>query len=242
MTLIIGLGTGRCGTMSLANLINSQPSSVCFHELNPSCMSWAGSYGTVYSMLRDFEGILGGGQRDHLTVDRTSSNNAHSIERLTTIEKVTSLGDLGFYYLPYVERILRDFPDVRFPCLKRDREATVGSYIKKMTVGWKRSSRDFFRMRPQVRNHFMVHDGVRWVFDRKWDKCYPKFEAESLEDAIGQYWDYYYQEATRLSEIDARVRIFDTDAMNNKESQIEILAFCGITDAKFFEVHSNASG
>jgi hypothetical protein len=34
--IVIGLGTGRSGTASLANLVNSQKDALSFHEMNPN--------------------------------------------------------------------------------------------------------------------------------------------------------------------------------------------------------------
>ena len=53
--MIFGLGSGRCGTMTLASLIDSQADALCFHEVNPAAMAWQGSEHAVYSIVRDFE-------------------------------------------------------------------------------------------------------------------------------------------------------------------------------------------
>jgi hypothetical protein len=242
MSIIIGLGTGRCGTLSLADLINSQANAVCFHEINPACMSWSGSYGTVFSMLQDLQSILDSGPHDRLAVDLTGPHNVHALERLRQSETVDVIGEVSFYYLPYVEQIVNDFPAVKFPCLRRPREATVKSYEKKMLVPWKRGIGSFLRRRPMLRNHFVSHEGNKWAGDSMWDKCYPKFNSDTLEEAIEQYWNYYYEEASRLAEKYPQVRIFEMEDLNHRQTQAELLEFCGLGEYQFLQVQSNRSG
>lgn len=242
MSIIIGLGTGRCGTLSLANLINSQANSVCFHEINPACMSWSGSYGAVFSMLQNFQSILDSGPHDRLAVDLTAPHNITALQRLRHLEAINTLGEISFYYLPYVEQIVNDFPTVKFPCLRRAREATVKSYEQKMVVPWKRGLGHFLRKRPALRNHFVSHDGNQWARDVMWDKCYPKFNSDTLEDALEQYWDYYYKEASRLARKYPQVRIFEMEDLNQRQTQAELLEFCGLSEYQFLQVHSNRYG
>ncbi len=84
-----------------------------------------------------------------------------------------------------------------------------------------------------ARNPWMEHDGTEWAVDPVWDKCYPKFPGPTKEEAIGQYWDYYYEEAEEISaEIGDIFRIFPTDKLNLQEHQTDILNFCGIVEAE----------
>jgi len=100
-------------------------------------------------------------------------------------------GDVAFYYLPHVETII-DWAQqkqvrVRFVCMRRDRDGTVNSYIEKV--------------RPFNSNHWMDHDGSRWRLMPMWDPTYPKFDhCETLEEALGAYWDQYYKTAECLAE------------------------------------------
>ena len=45
----------------------------------------------------------------------------------------------------------------------------------------------------------MEHDGKYWSSDKKWDKFFPKHVTDNLEDAIGMYWEYYYEKAAELT-------------------------------------------
>ena len=94
MELIFGLGSGRCGTTSLAALLNRQPDVCCFHELAPSVMAWEGAEATVGSLLRDFGAIGEGGPR-WVTADRVVPERETGLARLGALEQVTVDGLLS---------------------------------------------------------------------------------------------------------------------------------------------------
>ncbi len=237
--LIFGLGSGRCGTTSLANLLNGQPGVVCFHESNAMGMAWSGAEHAVHSVLNDFEGVLAGGPRA-MSVDLGAYHRMAGkdpLHRLTTLERVRAIGDVASYYLPYVEMILERAPGAVFPCLRRDRQETVDSFVKKVTVGpapvkpkgltlGKRQAAPPLRQR----NHWVDHNGRQWVAAPRYDNCFPHYEPGlSLAEAIGRYYDEYYQTAEALAaRHPASVRIFDVTALNSEAGQAAILAFCGL--------------
>jgi len=172
--LIFGLGTGRCGSTSLANLLGLD------HEGDPK-LPWAFSQYALDNKLG----------------------------YLLFLEK---RGDVGMYYLPYVEAILRIFPKAKFVCLKRDRDETVESFKKKIGR----------------RNHWLVHNGNGWELDLNWDDKYPKYDLLNRDEAIGRYWDEYYTEAERLqSEHPSRFEIFPIETLNSKKGQDSIFDFIG---------------
>src|SRR5690349_11769692 len=92
----IGLGTGRCGTNSLAHLIALQADAVGTHERLGPGVAWVGGEAAVDEVLDAMLAELSAGKQLALEV--------------------------GFYYLPYVARIRARVPDARFVVLKRDRE------------------------------------------------------------------------------------------------------------------------
>lgn len=100
-SLIIGLGTGRCGTVSLATLLDAQPNVSVTHESTP-LLPWTIS-------LRDLDDKL--------------ESLMHRNVRMA--------GDIAYYYLPYVEHIILRSPDVKFVCLRRAKEEVVRSYMVK---------------------------------------------------------------------------------------------------------------
>lgn len=102
--IFIGLGTGRCGTTSLAHVLNNPGGCQITHESEAirTGMTWA---------FRE-EGA------------------AKALQELESRGRPVS-GDVAFYYLPYVEWMALKRPDATFVCLKRDRSETVESYMRK---------------------------------------------------------------------------------------------------------------
>jgi len=181
--VVFGLGTGRCGTVTLAGLLSAQPDAEVSHERPGAALTWSGGEAVLDALLDEL---------------------AASPRRL--------VGDVGFYYLPYVERIAERFPRARFVGLRRARAATVASYLHK----------------AGDRNHWMRHDGRRWQADR-WDACYPKYDAESLEQALGLYWEDYYRRFEHWQQRRPEAfRLFGVEALNDEAGQRGILDFVGV--------------
>lgn len=193
MGVFLGIGTGRCGTVSLAKLLDAQPDVICTHEERPH-LPWDFDW----KKKEDWEAF-----QTH--VARFKQRQA--IARLA--------GDVAFYWLPYLHEMFSSFPDLKVICLKRDREETIRSYMKK----------------TQGRNHWMHHDGKKWRLDPIWDKCYPKYDVESKEEAIGRYWDDYYRAVEDWARhYPDQVRVFSTHVLNSEEGQDEIFAFLGLKE------------
>jgi|688.fasta_scaffold344887_2 hypothetical protein len=185
--LVIGLGSGRCGTHSLAHLLNQQSAAKVYHERVDHQICWHGSEQAVHAFL-----------------DEAIAQTEFQL-----------IGDVAFYYLPYVEAILARQPGVKFICLQRACTETVVSYLQK-TSG---------------RNHWMAHDGKNWQLS-VWDDCYPKYAVPDKESALTLYWYEYYFTATRLQALyPQQFRIFPMTALNSKAGQRTILAFLGIPEA-----------
>ena len=104
-TLIIGLGTGRCGTMSLARLLNAQPDAAVTHETSPA-LPWEPRAEHLASIRARVETLLARPAR--------------------------FVGDVALYYLSYIPAILGAFPAARVLVLQRDRAETVASYLRWM--------------------------------------------------------------------------------------------------------------
>lgn len=251
--IIIGLGSGRSGTASLAKLLNRQRDALCFHEMNPSCVRFSGTPRPILNAIDEFEAIIHGGDPSMLTVDLSRKVSAEAYDRLCQMQRVRLIGDVAFYYLTYVEAIAARADSVRFVCLRRDKEATVQSWMRKSEIGRWRSKRLADRLASLItrepyhvsHNPWMEHDGRTWRVDAVWDKCFPKFPGPTKPDAIRQYWDYYYEQAGMLAvKLRGRFRIVHTDHLSERASQAELLSFCGIplSDQIYFEAHTHRSG
>lgn len=185
MRLVFGLGSGRCGTKSLATLLDSQPGAYVTHERWHREMAWTGSERVVLELARRLQ--------------RSGAALA---------------GDVAFYYLPYVQMIARN-RDIRFVCLKRDRLSTVKSFLRKVGRG----------------HRWIHHNGARWRRDPVWDKCFPKEDIADRAEAIGAYWDQYYDTAEKLQrQLAGRFLIVPVEALNSRRGQREILSFVGVSE------------
>jgi hypothetical protein len=217
--------------------LNAQHDSLCFHEMNPSCVRFFGTPRPILNSIEEFQAIVDGGDPSMLTVDLSRGVAAKAYDRLCKMKRVRMLGDIAFYYLSYVEQIAAHNPNVRFLCLRRDIDETVESWMNKSAIERWRSKRIADRIASWItrqpfqesRNFWMNHDGSQWALDPVWDKCFPKFEAASKPEAIRKYCEYYYEEAERLApRLPGVFRFVDTDQMNESNYQSDILGFIGL--------------
>jgi tetratricopeptide (TPR) repeat protein len=100
--LVIGIGTGRCGSTSLAKLLERQPGAAVSHE-RPPRLPWVPKPGRLRVHLACFEELL----RSHDLV-----------------------ADVSHWWLPYLADLFERFPTMKVVALKRDREQTVRSFEK----------------------------------------------------------------------------------------------------------------
>lgn len=239
--IIIGLGSGRSGTASLAKLINSQQNTICFHELNPSCICWENTPQPIENTIIEFSKILAGGASKKLTVDFTRESSVKKFKELVAQNEVTNIGDIAHYYLYYVDDILKLNIPVKFICTKRNKESTVNSWLRKSKKFNSRSQwiaeyiRCFLTKEPFTKyyNHWQHHDGRKWFTDPLWDKCFPKFEATSRRQAIEKYWTAYYKSAHEYEEKHPNnFKVFDVEDFNSTDGQNRILEFLNIEQSR----------
>lgn len=251
--LMIGLGSGRSGTASLASLIDSQNGGLCFHEMNPSGAVFEGNPQAQLNAVVELQQILHGGPPQRLSIDYSRPASVANFERLQTMEAPELLGDIGFYYLNYVEDILEKVPHCRFVCLKRDREQTIKSWLRKSRINRWPSLKVADRLKSWITrtpyyleyNYWQAHSGDVWKEDPVWDSCFPKFNASTKREAIAMYWDAYYDTAERLaSAYPESFRIFDTGVLSSRNGQESVLSFVGLTRHEMVladEVHLHRS-
>jgi hypothetical protein len=197
--LIIGFGTGRSGTTSLSAFLNTQDRVCILHEgrresrIPGKPFAWTGDEANVLQWIEEL----------------TTQNTEYDW-----------VGDIGMYYINYVDVILQRFPGTRFICMQRTCNAVVSSYMK-----WTRH-----------KNHWMVHDGTQWSPDPKWDKAFPKFPAASKEEALRMYWTSYAQQTKDLhTRFPERVKVVHLEDFNNKECRESILDFIQYTGPRFLD-------
>lgn len=194
--IIFGLGTGRCGTESLATLLNQQHNSFVTHERYRWRLGWEHCESQVESIFK------------------------RKVQKET--ENFALYGDVAFSWLPYVDLILQLEPRAKFICLKRKKEDTVNSWLRKVP--------DF--------NHWQKHNGSKYRFGH-WSRSFPKFDScFSRRQAISMYWEYYYAKANEYKQkYSDNFRIFSLNSLNNSRGQRKILEFAGIiNESQIYDV------
>lgn len=99
--IIFGLGTGRCGTMSLSYLLNFQNNASFSHEVLSSKLPW----------------------------DVDCDIFEEALDKIKSRDKMF-VGDVGSYYLPYFNNILK-IKNSKFIILQRDKNSVIKSFMKK---------------------------------------------------------------------------------------------------------------
>lgn len=102
----MGIGTGRCGTVSLARIVDACERTLVWHENPAFRLPWASRED---GPLRAFAEHAAWGRANRSTI-----------------------GDVALYWLPHVERLRELVPDLKVICLRRDRDATIASLERKM--------------------------------------------------------------------------------------------------------------
>jgi hypothetical protein len=199
---VFGMGTGCCGTASLAWLLNSQDDAFVGHELFP-ILPWS----TSIEARNNF-----------------AENKWEQLNHESHLYGV--VGDVATYYLPYVrfllhnlEELKKDEIDFKFIILRRDKAEVISAFQEKF--------------KRQKNNPLQNVDNVE---KNNWDNSFPEYNSNiPLETAIECYWEDYYSEAEWLVKYHPKkVRIFETEDLNNEEKVLEILRFAGIRNPKLF--------
>src|SRR5262249_28456459 len=100
-SIILGLGSGRCGTHTLAEVLGQQPEAHFTHE-QPPLLAWRRAPPAP-------------GIRERLV-------------RLRRTRLGRYIGDVASFYLPYAEEAIAAEPGIRMICLERPREEVVASF------------------------------------------------------------------------------------------------------------------
>lgn len=183
--LFIGCGTGRCGTTSLAKLIAGCEDAICMHERRP-LLPWAFNEDLFQERVQWFSA---------------------STARIT--------GDVAYSYLPYLEKLIDVFPDLKIVYLERSRQAVIDSFM------WK----------TLWHNRWCDHDGAAWIKDHVWDPTFPKYKITDKAQAIGVYWDDYRQGIMRLARrFPAAILPVRTEELNTARGQERIFDFLAIPE------------
>lgn len=208
--IILGLGTGRCGTVSLGTFLDTQPDTRIFHEGHIS--------GDKHSRVLH-EASIGksDGDRHLFRWNGSSEEVLLYLENLSQHVEAQRCGDVAYYFLPHAEAVLERWPDTKFVILKRERSATVESYLRK----------------TEGRNHWMDHEGSQWQTDSAFDPTFPTLDASSKRAAVERYWDLYYERVDQLLNLyPDSFLLRNMHDLNTRDGRREILSFLGYENKK----------
>ena len=120
--MFVGIGTGRCGTVSLSKIIDGCDGCSVFHEAN-----WQFKQHKFNQPL------------PWVFDERLAE------QRINTMKKRDSLfslfGDVAFYYLNYLDYLIENYPSLKIVHIYRDKDLVVDSYLAKTSA--KHSLREY---------------------------------------------------------------------------------------------------
>lgn len=199
-TLVIGLGSGRCGTHSLSRLLSLQANASVSHE-------FSADHDAGRSELRWHPNTEDIRHLDRLLAAKLEG--AHGL-----------VGDVAYYLLPYADHIARAFKSrvaVRFVVLRRNELDTVDSWDRFIDsdfwteAGRQRLARTHSRKRVQRAETF------------------PSYQNCSKREALSCWWRDYYEAARGLAgRWPSLVREFEMERLFGNTSAVEeLLTFLG---------------
>src|SRR5262245_41770041 len=99
--IILGMGTGQCGLRLLVEILNRQPATRVTYDEAP-WLTWRS--------------------------DPSAPGLAERLSRLAAVREEAVAGDVASFYLPHLERVLPENPDLRVICLQRPCEEVVQGF------------------------------------------------------------------------------------------------------------------
>ena len=204
--IIFGLTSSRKGAKKIHSFLNKQ-NGFCFDfESDISSVSWENSENIIMDRVQFLEKKL---------YNNTLKNNINS----------NVVGEVAFYFLPYVDLLIRNFPYIKFICTKKNRKNTYNDIISDIKTGSSIFSRFIF-LKKKYKNHWIQHDGKKWEKDYLLDKCYPKFKRNDLKGSIEKYIELYNKELNTLNKkYPKNLKIFYSDEIKSDYGKNKIFSF-----------------
>lgn len=200
-TYIITFGTGRCGTKSMAHILNSCKNTDVAHE-------WI----SFWKRKRISKFLL------PWKFDFDSIN-----ERIEYLKSLDSefVGDVGFYYLNYISYLDKNLYPLKLIYLYRDKKEHLQSQFR-VTAKCKTRG-ECCHWLPHNHSEFIKNNYCKSGYDNS----LPQFpDAKDKADSINKYWDYYMKRAEELKKDYSHMLFFlETKNINNKEYRKKLFDF-----------------
>lgn len=134
--LFFGTGSGRCGTMALANLLNSETGVKCLHEGKERNRETPGTQWLPFLTLENIQAYWHPDQAQAMLEEKRRMMPALRGEHSWQL-----FGDIAYNYAPFLRVLPRLFPEARLLVLYRDgrhfvRSAYMGEREDDAPVGW----------------------------------------------------------------------------------------------------------
>ena len=206
---VLGIGTGRCGTKSLAVLLDAQKDVTVYHEL--ADRSTIRHYGDkILPWIPDYN---------------------KAILRLDSLRRIPGrvVGDVAFYYLNYIYFFKEHLPNLKIIVMEREKDKVVSSYIAK-TPG----RNHWCSYESECWKSGRYHED-RW--DKAYPKIdYAKTKEEAIGIYWELYKKRV--DALELEFKDDIIRINVND-LNKETTQEKLFNFIGLDNWKHICVHVN---
>jgi len=208
---VLGIGSGRCGTTSLASFLNAQKTITCTHERYDQRSMWYREYPLAKQQLKS----------------------------ILEPKEGPIVGDVGQSYLKFIQDILDEYDTVKIICLKRDREKTINSFLKWSAARYPKWL--FLQNSPTTcvvggKLMHLTNLGLlaEWCL-RRVD------EQSVRVDLGNYYDDYYEHCEILEKNNGGKFKIFPTETLNTKTGMREILDFIDLAekDMIFKKVRAN---
>lgn len=191
-SFILGVGPGQCGFQAVVDLLNRQRDCrVLCHGL--PLLPWQVDETMRFPDRMDF---------------------------IHTKCQAAICGDFGSSYLPYLEQILAESPQVKVLYHKRPDKEVIAKF------------QTFLRERYPTPTNYWTEPDDAWTDDPYWGRCYPKYTEGNLEKCIARYVAEYDR---RMQVIAARYpgRVFVLDPaqiLSTYSGLKELFDFLGIPE------------
>lgn len=167
--IVIGLSTGRSGTLAVANLLNRQKNTRVFHELNQCSLEWPNKNKNFSS-----DHLLSKAKQ-HLFDLQIKIQNSES-KTLDEYSDYHLIGDIASWNLPYVESYLKLESKIKFLAFIRKEEDCIYSWEK-----WLGREFQFLWMSRELNSeidenypNFPVHFSCSKIYQ----DCFPHFDDD----------------------------------------------------------------
>ena len=207
--IVIGLSSSRLESKKIYSFLKKENDIYVNYESDINKFSWYNSENIIINRIQSLE----------KKIYNNTSNRKN---------KFKAFGEVGFYMLPYLELLINNFPYLKFICSNKSRKNTYNDIVSDMTNETNFLLR-LFLFRKKFKNHFIDHNGKKWKKDYILDKCYPKFDLNSLNSSIEKYIDLYYSEIKRIEKkYPNNLKVFYSDELKSKYGKKKIFSFIGM--------------